>query len=89
MTCGRIGSNLAPTTKCLEISDKGVIALKLPVSNFENQLHLAQILTDEEEYLEIMGGEPSAERLAQKKDSFERYTRILSLIPSDCIAKYR
>jgi dynein heavy chain len=34
MTCGRIGGNLAPPTKSLEITDKGIVVLRLPTSNF-------------------------------------------------------
>lgn len=54
MTCSRIGCNLAPTTKNLQITDKGIIGLKLPTSNFENQLSLPRIIPDEEEYNEMM-----------------------------------
>ena len=37
----------------------------------------------------MMRDAPLLEPFHLKKDCYERYTRILLLIPSDCIAKYK
>lgn len=46
LVCARIGCNLSPITKPLEINDKGIVMLKLATSNFENQIFMPSIISD-------------------------------------------